>query len=122
MRFVDLPYLWGGVSSFGFDCSGFAYAMHRTEGISIPRDASAQARQGTIVEQDRLEPGDLLFFAYEQGRGSVHHVGIYVGDNRMIHSPKSDKSIEVVDLEHYELKDEHCISRRYWTTGGNETC
>ncbi|MBD0383222.1 C40 family peptidase [Paenibacillus sedimenti] len=113
-RFLDLPYLWGGMSSFGYDCSGFAYNMHRYFGILIPRDASDQAKQGILVDKEQLEPGDLLFFAHEEGKGAVHHVGIYVGDNQMIHSPESIKSIEIVDLSSYKLAKEHCMSRRYW--------
>ncbi|NOU84612.1 peptidase [Paenibacillus sp. LMG 31460] len=114
-RFLDLPYLWGGMSSFGYDCSGFAYSMHRYFGISIPRDASEQAKQGMLIAKEQLEPGDLLFFAYEEGKGAIHHVGIYAGDNRMIHSPESIKSIEIVDLSSYKLAKEHCVSRRYWS-------
>lgn len=113
-RFLDLPYLWGGVSSYGFDCSGFAYAMHRYFGILIPRDASDQAKQGNLVEREQLEAGDLVFFAHEEGKGSIHHVGIYVGDHQMIHSPETTKSIELVDMRTFKLAEEHCVSRRYW--------
>jgi hypothetical protein len=113
-RFLNLPYLWGGMSSFGYDCSGFAYNMHRYFGISIPRDASDQAKQGTLIEKEQLEPGDLLFFAYEEGKGAIHHVGIYAGDQQMIHSPESIKAIEIVDLSSFKLAKEHCVSRRYW--------
>ncbi|UQZ85669.1 Gamma-D-glutamyl-L-lysine endopeptidase [Paenibacillus konkukensis] len=114
-RFLGLPYLWGGLSSFGYDCSGFVYSMHRYAGITIPRDASDQARHGLLVEKERLEPGDLLFFAYEEGRGAVHHVGMYAGHGRMIHSPETGKTIEIVELSGYKLALEHCVSRRYWS-------
>jgi hypothetical protein len=113
-RFLNLPYLWGGISSFGYDCSGFAYNLHRYAGISIPRDASDQAKQGTLIEREQLEPGDLLFFAHEEGKGAIHHVGIYAGDQLMIHSPESMKAIEIVDLSSFKLAKEHCVSRRYW--------
>ncbi|WP_314305816.1 NlpC/P60 family protein [Brevibacillus parabrevis] len=113
-RFLDLHYLWGGMSSYGYDCSGFAYNMHRSVGIQIPRDASDQARAGELIEKADLLPGDLLFFAYEEGRGRVHHVGIYIGNGEMIHSPDSRSAIEIVKLDSYKLKKEHAISRRYW--------
>lgn len=113
-RFLGLHYLWGGVSAFGFDCSGFAYALHRAQGITIPRDSSVQAKQGCEIERTDLMPGDLLFFAHDEGKGSVHHVGMYIGDNQMIHSPDSASTIEIVSLQGYKLEKEHCVSRRYW--------
>ncbi|MET3291386.1 UNVERIFIED_CONTAM: cell wall-associated NlpC family hydrolase [Brevibacillus sp. OAP136] len=113
-RFLNLHYLWGGMSSYGYDCSGFAYNMHRSVGIQIPRDAVDQAQAGQWVEKSELQPGDLLFFAHEEGKGRVHHVGIYYGNNQMIHSPDSLSSIEIVNLTGYKLEKEHVISRRYW--------
>ncbi|GIO10375.1 gamma-D-glutamyl-L-lysine endopeptidase [Brevibacillus reuszeri] len=113
-RFLNLHYLWGGMSSYGYDCSGFAYNMHRSVGVQIPRDASDQARAGQLVEKEDLLPGDLLFFAYEEGKGRVHHVGIYMGNGEMIHSPDSRSAIEIVKLDGYKLEKEHSISRRYW--------
>ncbi|MCM3781455.1 C40 family peptidase [Neobacillus mesonae] len=113
-RFLDLPYLWGGLSAYGYDCSGFANSMYASQGIMIPRDASDQALAGTEVASNELQPGDLLFFAYEEGKGRIHHVGIYIGDGKMIHSPDSKSRIEVVELATYKLIKEHCRSRRYY--------
>ncbi|WP_179281365.1 NlpC/P60 family protein [Paenibacillus sp. XY044] len=114
-RFLGLHYLWGGMSAWGYDCSGFAHSMHLACGIVIPRDASVQALHGAGIPPEELQPGDLLFFAHEQGQGRVHHVGIYAGDGHMIHSPDSASSVELISLEGYKLADEHCVSRRYWT-------
>ncbi|MGG1632873.1 NlpC/P60 family protein [Rossellomorea sp. NRS-1567] len=112
--FLDLPYLWGGMTSYGFDCSGFSYTMCKANGYLIPRDANDQAKAGKEVALDQLEPGDLLFFAYEEGKGSIHHVGIYHGDGKMIHSPNTGKTIEILSLKGTYYEKELCMARRYW--------
>jgi cell wall-associated NlpC family hydrolase len=113
LRFLGLHYLWGGTSAFGFDCSGLSYALHKRRGVLIPRDAFDQAQSGTRVAFDELEPGDLLFFAHDRGRGRVHHVALYAGDGMMLHSPNSAKSVELVAIAGHELEAEHVFSRRY---------
>jgi gamma-D-glutamyl-L-lysine dipeptidyl-peptidase len=117
--FLDLPYLWGGMSSYGFDCSGFSYSMCKANGYVIPRDAGDQAKQGKDVPLTDLKPGDLLFFAYEEGKGSIHHVGIYYGDGKMIHSPNTGKTIEIITLEGTYYEKELCKARRYWQETGD---
>lgn len=113
-RFVGIYYLWGGMSSFGFDCSGFAYAMHKANGYQIPRDAIDQAKFGEKVPIDQLMPGDLLFFAYQEGKGRIHHVGFYYGEGKMLHSPQTGKGIEITSIKDTIYEKELCIARRYW--------
>jgi gamma-D-glutamyl-L-lysine dipeptidyl-peptidase len=117
--FLDLPYLWGGMSSYGFDCSGFSYSMCKANGYVIPRDAGDQAKKGKDVLLAELKPGDLLFFAYEEGKGSIHHVGIYYGDGKMIHSPNTGKTIEIITLEGTYYEKELCKASRYWQETGD---
>ncbi len=112
--FIGLPYLWGGMSSFGFDCSGFSYTMCKANGYLIPRDAHDQAAAGKKVELDAIQPGDLLFFAYEGGKGRLHHVGIYYGDGKLLHSPNTGKSIEILEMTGTVYEKELCAARRYW--------
>jgi len=84
-RFLGLPYLWGGRSAFGFDCSGFTQMLLRERGFNLPRDADQQAAWKGLVSVDRadLQPGDLLFFG--SSPKDVSHTGMYIGDGRFIH-------------------------------------
>jgi cell wall-associated NlpC family hydrolase len=111
--FLGLPYLWAGVSAFGFDCSGFTYSLYGFHGIGIPRDASDQSKSGTAVRRSELRPGDLMFFAYDNGKGRVHHVGMYAGNGQMIHSPKSESSIELTPIDTPYFVKEYAGARRY---------
>ncbi|MDQ0217366.1 NlpC/P60 family protein [Peribacillus cavernae] len=113
-KFLGLPYVWGGMSSYGFDCSGFSYMMYRANGYIIPRDAGDQAEAGFRVEPDAKQPGDLLFFAHEEGKGNIHHVGIYYGDGKLLHSPKTGKNIEILPLAGTIYEKELCAASRYW--------
>jgi len=85
MMYINAPYLWGGKSPFGIDCSGFSQTVYKVSGIMLNRDASQQALQGETVNfiTDALA-GDLAFFDNEEG--NIIHVGILLGDNKIIHA------------------------------------
>jgi hypothetical protein len=84
-RFLGIPYLWGGGSSFGYDCSGFTQMLMRSRGVVMPRDADQQAAwKGMIpVSRKDLQPGDLLFFG--SSPHEITHTGMYIGDGQFIH-------------------------------------
>ena len=112
--FLGLSYLWGGMSSFGYDCSGFSHMMCKAAGYVIPRDAGDQAHAGARVDLSKIQPGDLLFFAYKEGKGEIHHVGLYEGNGKLLHSPKTGKSIESISLSGTLYERELCTAVRYW--------
>lgn len=84
MIFQNTPYLWGGKSLFGIDCSGFVQTVYSLNGFSLPRDASQQINKGVCIESiENAQPTDLLFF---EKNGKITHVGIYMGNNKIIHA------------------------------------
>ena len=98
MGFLGVPYRRGGTNaSTGFDCSGFVRSMfEQSVGKVLPRRASDQAAVTEKIDKQDLKPGDLVFF--NTMRQTFSHVGIYVGDNKFIHSPRSGKSVRVEDM------------------------
>lgn len=98
LSFMGIPYRWGGSSpESGFDCSGFVqYVFRQTVGLVLPRSSFDQIRQGVAVSRENLQPGDLVFF--NTMRATASHVGIYIGEDRFIHSPRKGKTVEIADF------------------------
>lgn len=99
MKYLHAPYLWGGRSPFGVDCSGFTQMVYKLFDIRLPRDAYQQAEHGELIDFVELaQPGDLAFFENKEGR--IHHVGIVLENKEIIHS---SGFVRIDRLDHFGI-------------------
>jgi cell wall-associated NlpC family hydrolase len=97
MGYLGVPYKRGGNNSAGFDCSGFVRAMYEnTLGLVLPHNAKAQAAATEKIDRSELQPGDLVF--YNTLRKAFSHVGIYIGEGKFIHSPRSGGQVRIENM------------------------
>jgi cell wall-associated NlpC family hydrolase len=98
-QYVGVPYVWGGNTPKGFDCSGFTKYVFAKNGVGLPRTSREQGRvgEGVALDFDSMRPGDLLLFA-EPGE-AISHVAIYVGSGRIIHASSAMGGVNYLDLD-----------------------
>jgi cell wall-associated NlpC family hydrolase len=95
---LGIPYKYGGEDRRGFDCSGFVMYVYRRNGIDMPRSIRDQFYSGARISIKYAKPGDLVFFRTRSAK-TYSHVGIYMGDNRFIHSPRTGRKISYAYLK-----------------------
>lgn len=111
-KFIGLPFTWGGVSSYGFDCSGFVQMLYKQMGILLPRDGGLQINDPRLIAVDKsnLQPGDLLFF---KQNNHIDHAGLYLGENQFISAtPYKTPIVQISNIDEQHWQDIYYAARR----------
>ncbi len=98
-QFLGVPYVYGGSSPSGFDCSGLVQYVYKQLGYNLHRVADSQMTNGIAISREDLAPGDIVGFYSSIGGSYVGHVGIYIGDGMMIHAPRTGDVVKVTSIE-----------------------
>lgn len=112
LQFVGYPYVYGGSSPKGFDCSGLTYYVYAQFGYSINRTASNQLSNGYAVEKSQLQPGDLVFFRQNGSTKPASHVGIYIGNGQYVHASTPGVGVIISDLNDPYISSGYVGARR----------
>lgn len=107
MQFVGYPYVYGGSSTSGFDCSGFTQYVYKHFGVTLNRTAAAQSSNGTAVSRSNLQPGDLVMFG-----SPINHVGIYVGGGRIVHAANPSRGVTTDTINSGYYNTNYVCARR----------
>ena len=112
LQFVGYPYVYGGSSPSGFDCSGFTSYVYKQFGYSINRTASNQLDNGYAVERSALQPGDLVMFCQYGSTKRASHVGLYIGNNQYIHASTPGTGVIISDMDDPYVSSGYVGARR----------
>ena len=112
LQFVGYPYVYGGSSPKGFDCSGLTSYVYAQFGYSINRTASNQLSNGYSVDKSSLQPGDLVFFRQNGSTKAASHVGIYIGNNQYVHASTPGVGVIISDLDDPYISSGYVGARR----------